>query len=345
MTTSLSITRFIRAMLIPTLLALGFASPYALAQSGGNKPIRIAWQPDPNVPLYLARDKKWFEQEGLQPEYIKFLAAPPMFAALQSGSVDIADMGLAPAIIGKSQGIDLKIVMVALDVSATNVLVAQKQLAISSAKDLKGKRVGAQKGTTPYFGLVRYLERDGLGIQDVQFIDLTAPNIVPAFRKGEVDVAWVWSPWQNMLVGMGGKPVVSNKDIGALAPQVWAVRTDWAMKNADVLQKFMKVIDNAFQQIGANRDLAISQLSETLNVDKDVAGQILQANDYPALKTQASAGYALSAIVGYPGATGGLSKATKEAADFLHSQGIIKVKVSADDIIDPEPLKQFLKVK
>lgn len=335
-------SRLLQSMFVALVALLLIAWQPASAQ---DTKIRIAWQPDPNVPLYLARDKKLFEQAGLQPEYVKFLAAPPMFAALQSASVDIADMGLAPAIIGKSQGIDLKMIMIAIDVSATNVLVTQKQLSVRSGKDLKGKRIGAQKGTTPYFGLVRYLERSGMSIQDVQFMDLTAPNIVPAFRKREIDAAWVWSPWQNMLVSMGGTPVVSNKDIGALAPQVWAVRREWAQKNPELLQKFMKVLDSGFQQIGANRDLAVKQLSETLNIEKDIAGQVLQANEYPDLKTQGSASYLLSPLAGFPAAEAGLAKATKEAAEFLHTQGIIKTMVAPQDVIDPEPLRQYLKKK
>lgn len=324
-------------------LMLGAAAP-ALAQ--GSKPvIRIAWQPDPNVPLYLARDKKLFEAAGLQVEYVKFLAAPPMFAALQSESVDVADMGLAPAIIGKSQGIDLKMIAVAVDVSATNVLVAQKKLSITSAKDLKAKRIGAQKGTTPYFGLVSYLEREGLGIRDIQFIDLTAPNIVPAFRKSEIDAAWVWSPWQNMLVSMGGNPVISNRDIGALAPQVWAVRTEWARKNPELLQKFLGVIDSGFRQIDSNRDLAVRQLSETLNIDKDIAARVLQQNEYPDLKKQGAETYPLSPLAGLEKADTGLAKATKQAAEFLHAQGIIKKPVSPQDAIDPGPLRRYLQQK
>lgn len=331
-----------------SMLRLGstlLAGVLALASSAGGadaQEIRIAWQPDPNVPLYIAREKQMFEAEGLKPTYVKFLAAPPMFAALQSASVDIADMGLAPAIVGKSQGIDIKLVVLGLDVSATNVLVAQKGQAIRSPKDLKGKRIGAQRGTTPYFGLVRYLEKDGLGINDVTFIDLTAPNIVPAFRRGELDAAWVWSPWQNMLVAMGGTPVTSNKEVGALAPQVWAVRAQWARENPHVLQKFLKVLDASFGLIDTNEDLAVRQLGETLNIEADVAKQVLKAVDYPNLKLQGTS-HALSPITGYPDANAGLSRAVKQAADFLHVQGIIKTTVAPSDIIDPEPLKAYLK--
>ena len=335
-----------RGTLTGLACTLLMAAPMLLAGGAGHshaQDIRIAWQPDPNAPLYIAREKKLFEAEGLRPEYVKFLAAPPMFAALQSASVDIADMGLAPAIIGKSQGIDIKIVAIALDVSSTNVLVARKGLTVTSPKDLKGKRVGAQRGTTPYFGLVRYLERDGLSISDVNFVDLTAPNIVPAFRGGELDAAWVWSPWQNMLVSMGGTAVISNKDVGALAPQVWAVRTQWARDNPQRLQTFLKVLDASFQQIGSNEELAVKQLSATLNIDDVISLQVLKANDYPPLKVQASTGYALSVVAGYPGGEAGLSLAVKQAADFLHAHSILKQAISPVDLVDPEPLRVYLK--
>ncbi|MBE0612151.1 MAG: NrtA/SsuA/CpmA family ABC transporter substrate-binding protein [Burkholderiales bacterium] len=345
MKTYLNLMGLIRTTFIFLLFVFAGAAPPVLAQGGGGTPIRIAWQPDPNVAFYLARDKNLFEKAGLQPEYVKFLAAPPMFAALQSGSVDVADIGLPAAVIAKSQGIDIKIIMVAVDVSGTNVLVAQKGQTIRSGKDLRGKRIGATKGSGTWYGLVRYLERDGLSMQDVQFLDLSAPNIVPAFRRGEVDAAWTWSPWQNLLVEMGGKPIASNKDIGALAPQVWVVRAEWARQNPEALQRFMKGIDSAFQLIGANRDLAAKAMSEMLNVDNKVASDTLRASDHPDLKTQASVNYPLSVVAGYPGATAGLSLAAKNVAKFLHSQGIIKATVAADDVVDPGPLKRYLHLK
>lgn len=316
----------------------------AVAQTA-QVPVRIAWQMDPNAPLYLARDKQMFEEAGIQPEYIKFLAAPPMFAALQSGSVDIADMGLAPAIIAKSQGIDIKIVMIALDVSGSNALVTQKNLVVKNGKDLKGMRIGAQRGTTPYLGLVKFLEKDGLGISDIKFIDLTAPNIIPAFKKEEIDAAWVWSPWQNMLIAAGGKRVTTNKAIQAYAPQVWAVRTGWARANPEVLQKFIATIDKSLRQIDSNRDLALRPLILNLNVDASIGAEMLKENDFPTVSTQSSQAYALSPAFGYPGASGGLSLVTKQTADFLHSQGIIKATVNPDDLIDPGPMKKYLGIK
>ena len=333
---------FLNVLMGVLLLIIG-SHQAALAQSSGKAvPIRIAWQPDPNVPFYLARNKQLFESVGLAPEHLKFLAAPPMFAALQSKSVDIADMGLGPAIIAKSQGIDIKLVAVAVDVSGSNALIVQNNLKVNSATDLKNLRVGAQRGTTPYVGLVLYLEQSKMTLADIQFIDLNAPSIVPAFMKGEIDAAWVWSPWQNMLIQGGGKRVTTNKSVGALAPQVWAVRTEWAKSNPEAVQKFLSAIDMATRQIEAARDVAVEQLVLNLNIDKAVSAEVMKDSEFPNMSQQGAENYLLTPL---STDASGLKAAVKRTADFLFAQGIIKNKVDANDLVDSEPLRNYLGTK
>lgn len=321
-------------------VCLGAMAPVPANAEAGS-PLRIGWQPDPNAAFYLARDKGLFEKAGLKPEFIKFTASPPMFAALQSKSVDIVEIGLAPAMIGRSQGINMTIFLVSVDVSNTNVLVTQPDLTVKSPADLKGKRIAALRGSTPYFGLVRYLNSGGLDIKDIEFVDLAAANVVPAFRRKEIDGAWVWSPWQNMLIGMGGKRVVSNLDVQALSPMVWAVRTEWAKNNSDALQKFLKAINGGFREIKADTPLAIKQLAETLNIDPAVAKQVLQENRYPDPAEQYATTDALSLRTS--DGKGGLKTVMKEAADFLLAQGIISKSAEIDGMIDANPVRQYLK--
>ncbi|MBE0612085.1 MAG: ABC transporter substrate-binding protein [Burkholderiales bacterium] len=321
------------------------AGPYMTAKAADPVPIRIGWQPDPNAALYIARDTHIFSKMGLDAESIKFLAAPAMFAALQSKSIDVADMGTAPFIIGRTQGIDIQAVMIAVDVSGTNALIVQKTLKVTSGNDLKGLRIGAQRGTTPVYGLSQYLRESGLRLDDVNFVDLTAPNVIPAFRKGEIDATWVWSPWQNMLVNFGGKRITTNKKVGALAPQVWAVRTEWAREHPEALQHFIAAIGMALREVKSNHSLAVKELSTTLNLDEKTANEVLAENDYPTLQEQASKTYALSVLNGYPGSTAGLSLALKNAGNFLRSIGIVKTAVNPDEMINPVPLKKYFEGK
>ena len=70
-------------------------------------PVRIAWQPGFAARLYVARDLDLFTKAGLDPQFLKFVAGPPMLAALRAGDVDIAFMSANPALAGMAQGIDL----------------------------------------------------------------------------------------------------------------------------------------------------------------------------------------------------------------------------------------------
>lgn len=312
----------------------------ASAHASDSMAIRIAWQLDPDVGLYLAQEHKLLEKAGLQPEYIKFLSAPSEFAALQSKSVDIADMGLAPFVIGRAQGIPIEAVMICVDVSGTNALVVQSDLNIRSAKDLKGLRIGAQRGTTAIYGLLEYLRRDGMGANDVNVVDLSAPNIAPAFKGKEIDATWVWSPWQNIVVGMGGKRIITNKDIGAYAPQVWAVRSEWARENPEALQKFIKVIGESLKQNAANPELGVQVVASTLNIDQNTARDMVKSSQSPTLDVQVSDTYPLSLT-----AKDGLRLQIKRTTDFLRSAGIVSAEVNPNDLVNAEPLKKALGIK
>ena len=334
-----------KALLIVSLLLVGtfMIAPIRAAEP---TPIRIAWQLDPDVGLYLAREQKLLEKAGLKPQFIKFLSAPSEFAALKSKSIDIADMGLAPFIIGRAQGIPIEAVMICVDVSGTNALVVQKNLNVQSPKDLKGLRIAAQRGTTAVYGLLGYLKQAGMSASDLKVISLSAPSIVPAFKKKEIDGTWVWSPWQNLVVSAGGKRIITNKDVGAYAPQVWAVRSEWARQNPEALQKFIGAVGSALKQSAAHKELGINVVAKTLNIDHATAQAMVNASDLPTLDIQASADYPLSlTAVGHPGAPAGLRLQIKRAAEFLRSVGIVKAPINPDDLVNAGPLKKHLGMK
>src|SRR3546814_13735833 len=92
--------------------------------------------------LFIARQEKLFEQAGLDVEYFRFNAGPPMFAALRTGGVDIAPMGAPPAVIILSQEPNLRAFLIGSDESHAERLVAQPNSGIAKVADLKGKKIG-----------------------------------------------------------------------------------------------------------------------------------------------------------------------------------------------------------
>ena len=89
---------------ISVLAACGSSSEKSTgaAEEKSNK-IVIGWQPSMETQFYLAKDAKIFEENGLEPEYVKFTSGPAMYSALNSGSVDVVYMGGPPAITAMAE--------------------------------------------------------------------------------------------------------------------------------------------------------------------------------------------------------------------------------------------------
>ena len=78
--------------------------------------IRFATQPIPHyAPLFVAKHKNWIAEElakigAKRATWASFLAGPPINESFAAGQQDIGFLGDTPAIIGKSAGINTRII-------------------------------------------------------------------------------------------------------------------------------------------------------------------------------------------------------------------------------------------
>src|SRR5574339_964634 len=65
-------------------------------------PIKIGYQSSSSDDwlLFAARELKLFEKVGLAPEYVPFIAGPPMIAAAKNRSIDVAIVKILPYLGG-----------------------------------------------------------------------------------------------------------------------------------------------------------------------------------------------------------------------------------------------------
>jgi len=253
----------------------------------------------------------------------------------------VADLGLPPTLIGFSQGIDLQVVMIVFDISSTNVLVAKP--GVKSVTDLRGKKVAAPKGSTTYYGLIKALLANRMTLADIKYLDMAPPITIPAFEHGDVDAVYIWSPWQNQLVQKGGVRITDNSKVGAFAPDLWAVRREWAEKNPEALGRFIRAMDMGLRTVREKPDLAIQLVSEKLSISREMATEIVQQIVYPTLTEQVSPDYVLSLTKGFPAGDAGVTKVLKEGGAFLKEQGLIPTVPQMDRLINPVPAQTYVK--
>jgi TRAP-type uncharacterized transport system substrate-binding protein len=71
----------------------------------------------------------------------------------------------------------------------------QKDSSIKTVADLKGKKIGLNKGSNVHYLLVRALDKAGLKYTDVELVFLPPADGRAAFEKSAVDAWVIWEPY------------------------------------------------------------------------------------------------------------------------------------------------------
>jgi aliphatic sulfonates family ABC transporter substrate-binding protein len=311
----------------------------ALGQAPNLLPIRIGWQPSGEFRFFVAQELKLFEKAGVKPEYIKFNAGPPTLAALKSGDIDVSFLGSAPAIAGLAQGIDYKIIMPSNEGLTLSALVARPDSGIRSLKDIKGKKIASAKGASTYMAILKALDLQKLTLNDIEFVDLPVPSMIPAFTNKSVDAIWVWSPWSSKLQAENGKIIAGMKDVQIdWAQQLWVARTEWLAKQPEAARRLVRAIDFASEALAKDPAPAVKAVAGQLAIPVPMAQEILNTDHYPSLQEMVSSTYRSSLT-----APNGYAQGLQEQAEFMYQQKFINALPDVRKAIDAGPVQAYLK--
>lgn len=116
-------------------------------------------------------------------------AAPLINESIANGQVDMAYLGDLGSIIGKSGGLDTRVVAVAARGVAHYLAVAPGS-DIHSLADLKGKRVAVFRGTAAQLSLIGALRTAGLTEKDLKVVNLDFAAASAALAARQIDATW-----------------------------------------------------------------------------------------------------------------------------------------------------------
>ena len=318
------------------LTAAAIALPHP-SQAADAIKVRIGWQASMQALLYLAREHKLHEQVGLDAEYIRFNAGPPMFAALRSGDVDIAYMGAPPAAIAIAQGIPVKAFVSEVDASNSESLVVHNDGGIDSLADLKGKKIAIWRGSSAEFALRKAMALAGLTDDDLEILDVDVSTVVPAFEKKDLDGVYIWDPWAYRLQQRNGKQIVTDADVGIRMPALWIGREDW-LANPEAGKRFVQAMQMAHVLMGKDTEAAAVLTGEVLGVDTEVARDLITRTGYPTVEEQADPDNVLSVHPDTIAKGEGLARVLTDIAEFFKSNGRVDSVPDMTQKIDSGPV-------
>jgi len=200
--------------------------------------------------VYLALDRGYFREEGLDVTLEPFDSGVQMIPLLGTGQLDVGsgavNAGLFNAVL---RGIPLRMVAVQGITSPGHGAVAlliRKDLfesgTIQNYADLRGRRVGlSSRASANEQVLDAALGRGGLTLQDVDVVEIPLPDMTPAFRNGSLDGAIQVEPTATASVELGVAVRWHTADelTPGLVTSTWIYAPTFADRRSEAGRRFM----------------------------------------------------------------------------------------------------------
>jgi NitT/TauT family transport system substrate-binding protein len=240
-----------------------------VANSGALETTKVRvgdWPAVHGLPFYVAMEKGYFTDAGLDVERVKFEAPNQVIDALVSGQVDITAPSGALGITGivnyKNPG-KLKIYAISGGTAGNSGadFVLPVNSTLKSLSDLKGKKLGIPAGTIQWRTIAReIMSQNGLDIdKDLTIVEIAPALQVQALASGQIDALLAVEPVPTTAVGKNvGKMWITDPTVKYISDPSWLgagiVNVQFAEKNPKTTAKVIEIITKTIEEINKNPD-------------------------------------------------------------------------------------------
>jgi NitT/TauT family transport system substrate-binding protein len=312
--------------------ALGVASTFrsAFAQDIPAKPeaggIKMGIEPWLGYgQWHVAAKKGLFKEQGLESvEIVNFTTDADLNAALASGQLDCGNIATHTAMAFAAAGLPIKIVLL-LDVSMTADAMLSDG-SITSVKDLKGKQVAYEEGTTSDLLLNYALAQNGMTVADIQKVPMPAADAGTALIAGKVPVAVTYEPYLTTAMKENSKTkmIYAASEEPGLISDVLVVNEKFLQEKPGQILALLKTWDAAYAAYQADTKGSRAIISEAVGAppaDLETAFDGVKYYSIAENKTQLGGDY--------------LNKVMPSVKDAATKAGILTKDIDAGGLIDP----------
>jgi NitT/TauT family transport system substrate-binding protein len=217
-------------------------------------------------PLYLAKDKDFFKDEGIDVILVEEHLDSERNEAFMGKMLD-AEAGTLDMLVRKRvHGVPV-VGVCPIDFSdGGDGIVATKD--IRSLKDLKGRRVSFTAQDTNDTFLSYALKSHGLSPKDIRPIFRDTDNVADAFLSDAADAAATWEPWLSMaLKRPGAHLLVTSKEIPGVIVDMLHVREDVVSDHPELVRGFLRAWFKALDLYRRDPDAAAALIAPRYGLD------------------------------------------------------------------------------
>lgn len=246
------------------------------------------------LPIYVANEKGYFAEEGLEIEFVTVMGGHNVRAAVIAGEAEFGHTGYEQVASTFEQGKGCKMIMTTTEKHPWSYFVGKD---IEGIADLKGKNIDGGLEGSSYRSFARAVVQFG-GLdpdKDVQFVNIPRGSEIVALEKGEVHGALGADSNTVHLLNKNFKQIVNMIDdadhkavVGSDTYPLFVIMVsdEYIESSPEQIQSFTNATVKGMNFIRENDAETIKETIAPLftHVDKDILGEYIKIIS-PALST------------------------------------------------------------
>lgn len=178
---------FVFLMVFSVLLNVGCKQQEAPKETPvALEPVTLCRSTTALLPMVVAEKQGFFSEQGLKVSVRESIMGKEAFEAMLKGECDLATAAEPPVVEYAAQG-DFRILCSLQNSDNQNRIVARADRSIAKPEDLRGKRIGTTKGTSPHYFLELFLAKHGLKTKDIVLVFMKSDELLGALTSGQID--------------------------------------------------------------------------------------------------------------------------------------------------------------
>jgi len=219
------------------------------------------------LPAYVAQEKGFFKDEGLEVLFVMFNAGATNLQALIGGDIQIMGSAFVETIGGRAAGFDIKNFW-----GICNLMPFQlySQPDFKSMKQAKGKRFAISRfGSLTDFLTRATVSHFGLNPKDVTIMQIgSTPARFAALTAGGVDASIVWFPVTEIAKSKGFNKLLDLKEVFPEWPyETFAAKESWLAKEKATTAKFLRAYQRSVKHTRENKEDGVRAIQKYVKMD------------------------------------------------------------------------------
>jgi len=180
-----------------------------------------------NLLVYVAENQRYFAANGLNVTIKDYASGSAAVNGLLNGEVNVATS--TEFVVANNALANQSIqTFGVIDKFLQIYIVGNKDRGIENVTDLAGKKVGLSVQTASEFYLGRFLELNGMNLDQISLVNVTPSQVEDALENGTVDAVVAWQPYVGAIENrLGNSTVMWDAQSGQAAFDCAVSTNNW----------------------------------------------------------------------------------------------------------------------